>query len=65
MFYSNKVKSINAESPVWVIYACLFLGFVLIIVSFCQELFRLAKKKTQSMSPTNQPEKHNEEAFKP
>lgn len=45
MFYSNNVKSISTEFPVWVIYACLFLGFVLLIVSFCRELYRLSKKK--------------------
>lgn len=46
MFYSNNVKSINAELPVWVFYACLFVGFVLLVVSTCQGLFHLSKQKT-------------------
>ena len=46
MFYSNNVKSINAELPVWIFYACLFVGFVLLIVSTCQGLFHLSKQKT-------------------
>lgn len=46
MFYSNNVKSISAEFPIWIFYACLFLGFVLIIASTCQKLFHPSKPKT-------------------
>lgn len=44
MFYSNNVKSINAELPVWIFYSCLFLGFVLLIVAISQGLFLPPKK---------------------
>ena len=45
MFYSNNVRSLNAELPVWIFYACLFLGFVLLIWSMIQKLFHRIKQK--------------------
>lgn len=44
MFYSNGVKSISSGYPIWTIYACLFIGYTLLIINFCKSLCQLLKR---------------------